>query len=87
VSQGGLDAEIRAAATTELPDGFRIDDLRWRFRQAGDARLRRVLHALAREGRLRCSGRGRSARWLRTSAQATGPADAPTPLPSAPPRG
>jgi len=63
--EGGLDARIRAAALEELSAPFAIADLRDACPGVGDARLRRVLHQLRREGRLRCEGRGRAARWVR----------------------
>lgn len=77
-ADGGLDTRIRIAAGRDLPDGFSIDDLRAAFPGVADARLRQGLDRLRREGRIRCSGRGRGARWTRTA-----PGSGPAPIPAA----
>lgn len=60
-----LDTRIRRAALLDLEDEFAFGQLRASCPGASDARIRRVLHQLRDEGRLRCTGRGRSARWVR----------------------
>jgi len=67
-ADGGMDARIRLAALRELPDGFPFGLLRGRFAEVPETRLRRVLDQLRAEGRLRCEGRGRAARWVREPA-------------------
>jgi hypothetical protein len=64
-ADGGTDTRVRIAALRELPDGFEFALLRRQFAEVGELRLRRVLNQLRAEGRLRCEGRGRAARWLR----------------------
>lgn len=64
-ADGGLETRIRLAALSELPDGFEFGLLRRSFPDAPDARLRRVLNQLRAEGRLRCEGQKRGARWVR----------------------
>lgn len=64
-ADGGLDARIREAALTGLPDAFPFGALRARFPDVPPERLRRVLLALRREGRLVCDGLKRAARWVR----------------------
>lgn len=64
-ADGGTDTRIRIAALRELPDAFELALLRARFSEAGEPRLRRCLNQLRAEGRLRCEGRGRAARWVR----------------------
>lgn len=61
----GLDARIAAAALAET-SGFELMALAKRFPEAPPARVRRVLHELRRQARIRCSGRGRGARWYAT---------------------
>ncbi len=72
-ADGGLDARIREAALSGLPDAFAFGDLRARFADAPPERLRRVLLALRREGRLLCDGLRRAARWVRTEPPAPPP--------------
>jgi hypothetical protein len=52
----------------ELPDAFEFALLRGRFAEVPQVRLRRILNQLRAEGRLRCEGRGRAARWVRETA-------------------
>jgi hypothetical protein len=63
-ADGGIDTRIRIAALRELPDAFEFGLLRSRFAEIAETRLRRVLNQLRVEGRLRCEGRGRAARWV-----------------------
>jgi hypothetical protein len=76
---GGTDTRIRVALLQDLPDGFAIADLRTACPDVPDARLRRVLAQVRREGRLRREGAGRGVRWHRTPAggAATDGGDAP----------
>ena len=60
----GLDAEIRTAALDALGPSFQFADLRARFPDVADPRLRRVLDGLRREGRVERVGAGRAARWI-----------------------
>lgn len=62
---GGLDARLRLAALTELPDGFAVALLRKRFPEAQPVRVKRVLDQLRKEGRLCAQGHGRGTRWWR----------------------
>ncbi len=64
-ARGGLALRIRKAILEDLPPSFPIGLLREHFPEAPDELLRRVLHELRTEGRLRCEGRGRSARWTK----------------------
>lgn len=64
-ADGGLDARIRVAALTELPDAFEVAMLRKRVADAKPERIKRVLDQLRREGRLATQGRGRGTRWVR----------------------
>lgn len=64
--QVDLDTRIRRGALYDLADGFAFGELRALAPGASDGRIRRVLHQLRDEGHLRCDGRGRSARWVRT---------------------
>lgn len=73
-ADGGTDTRVRLAALRELPDAFEFGLLRSRFAEIGEPRLRRILHQLRAEGRLRCEGRGRAARWVRLPAQGPLPA-------------
>ena len=66
-ADGGVDTRIRVAALEGLPDGFSIVALRAACPGVADGRLRRVLGGLRDEGRLRCEGRGRAARWVRVA--------------------
>ncbi len=66
--QGGTDWAVREAVLSELPDRFRIRELRARFPDVPDARLRRVLQALRAEGLLRTEGRGPGTFWVRAAA-------------------
>ena len=68
-ADGGTDTRVRIAALRELPDAFEFGLLRSRFAEIAETRLRRVLNQLRAEGRLRCEGRGRAARWVRVEAQ------------------
>jgi hypothetical protein len=61
----GTDARIREAVLRELPAAFPLADLAARFPDAPQARLRRALDRLRREGRLQRTGAGRGARWER----------------------
>jgi hypothetical protein len=65
-ADGGTDTRIRIAALRGLPDGFEFALLRSRFPDVPETRVRRVLNQLRAEGRLRCTARGRAARWVRT---------------------
>jgi hypothetical protein len=65
-ADGGTDTRIHVAALRELPDGFEFGLLRSRFPEVPETRVRRVLNQLRAEGRLRCTARGRAARWVRT---------------------
>ena len=67
-ADGGTDTRVRIAATRELPDAFEFALLRARFAEVPQVRLRRILNQLRAEGRLRCEGRGRAARWVREPA-------------------
>ena len=58
----------------ELPDAFEFALLRGRFAEVPEPRLRRILNQLRAEGRLRCEGRGRAARWVRVGDQEPLPA-------------
>ncbi len=62
---GGLDFEVRRCVLEELPDRFAIGQVRERFPQLGDQRLRKVLNGLRGEGLIECRGRGSGARWVR----------------------
>jgi hypothetical protein len=62
---GGADERIRVAALRELAPPFRSADLCARLPELPPERIRRVLNALRREGRLRLLGRGPAARWER----------------------
>lgn len=62
---GRLDTRVRQAVLQDMEPVFSFVALRARFADVPDARLRRILHALRSEGRVRCEGRGRSARWHR----------------------
>lgn len=73
-ADGGIDTRVRLAALRELPDAFEFGLLRARFAQVPELRLRRILNQLRAEGKLRCTGRGRAARWVRLEAQAPLPA-------------
>ena len=64
-ADGGTDTRVRIAAMRELPDAFEFALLRGRFAEVPEPRLRRILNQLRAEGRLRCEGRGRAARWVR----------------------
>ncbi len=64
---GATDLRIRRAVLQEVGDRFSIADLRSLLPDAQDTSLRRVLSRLREEGRVACHGRGRSARWVRTS--------------------
>lgn len=68
-ADGGTDTRVRLAALRELPDAFEFGLLRARFTEISELRLRRILNQLRAEGRLRCTGRGRAARWVRLEAQ------------------
>jgi hypothetical protein len=50
---------------SDLPGAFSIGDLREAFPGVSDGRIRSVLQALKREGRIDSSGAGRAARWRR----------------------
>jgi hypothetical protein len=65
---GGLDRRIREAALLGTPAPFRPAELRARVPGASVTRVVRVLNALRREGRVRCTGRGPAARWERVEA-------------------
>ncbi len=67
-ADGGTDTRVRIAALRELPDAFEFALLRGRFAEVPQVRLRRILNQLRAEGRLRCEGRGRAARWVRETA-------------------
>lgn len=58
----GIDAEIAVAALGET-GAFELIELANRFPDVPRSRVRRVLNELRRQGRVTCSGRGRSARW------------------------
>ena len=73
-ADGGTDTRVRLAALRELPDAFEFGLLRARFTEIPELRLRRILNQLRAEGRLRCTGRGRAARWVRLEAQGPLPA-------------
>jgi hypothetical protein len=64
-ADGGTDTRVRVAALRGLPDGFEFAELRGHFAEVKELRLRRILNQLRAEGRLRCEGRGRAARWFR----------------------
>lgn len=66
-SGAGLDERIRLVVLHELPGSFTIDELRRQLPEAETERLRRVLGMLRGEGRVRCDGRGRAARWTRVT--------------------
>ena len=68
-ADGGTDTRVRLAALRELPDAFEFSLLRSRFAEVTETRLRRILNQLRAEDRLRCTGRGRAARWVRVGAQ------------------
>jgi hypothetical protein len=68
-ADGGTDTRVRVAALRELPDGFEFALLRRQFAEVKELRLRRILNQLRAEGRLRCQGRGRAARWFRLEGQ------------------
>src|SRR5512143_1529293 len=73
-ADGGTDTRVRIAALRELPDGFEFAALRRQFAEVPELRLRRILSQLRAEGRLRCEGRGRAARWVRVEGQEPLPA-------------
>jgi len=73
-ADGGTDTRVRLAALRELPDAFEFALLRRQFAEVSELRLRRILNQLRAEGRLRCEGRGRAARWVRVGAQEPLPA-------------
>lgn len=75
-ADGGIDTRIRLAALREMPDGFAFSLLRDRFPDVPGPRVRRVLGQLLAEGRLRCEGRGRAARWVRQT-PLPGPSEGP----------
>ena len=59
----GIEERVRQAALHELPQPYAFRDLAVRFPDVPAARLRRQLDQLRKEGRIRRSGMGRSARW------------------------
>ncbi len=73
-ADGGTDTRVRVAALRELPDAFEFALLRRQFAEVKELRLRRILNQLRAEGRIRCEGRGRAARWFRVEAQEPLPA-------------
>ena len=73
-ADGGTDTRVRVAALRELPDAFEFALLRRQFAEVPERRLRRILNQLRAEGRLRCEGRGRAARWVRVEDQEPSPA-------------
>lgn len=64
-ADGGLDARIRFAALSELPDGFAIGLLRKHFPDARPERIKRIVDQLRGEGRLHAEGHGRGTVWRR----------------------
>jgi hypothetical protein len=67
-ADGGLDRRIREAALLGTTAPFRPAQLRACVPGASEQRVLRVLNALRREGRVRCTGRGPAARWERVEA-------------------
>ena len=65
-ADGGVVSRVRHAVLHELPPSFELAELRRRFAEVDVARVRRTLERLRAEGRVRCTGRGRGARWERT---------------------
>lgn len=72
-ASGGVDAELRAAALVELPDGFSARDLLAKCPGADARRVSRVLTALRVEGRLRREGASVRARWMRVPSVGSAP--------------
>jgi hypothetical protein len=62
-----LDEQLRGAVLYEMHSPFAIRDLATRFDGMSQARVRRVLREMEREGKVRCLGRGRGPRWERIS--------------------
>jgi len=69
-ADGGVVTRVRHAVLHELPPSFEFAELRQRFAEVDEARLHRILDRLRGEGRVRCTGRGRGARWVRLDAAA-----------------
>jgi Fic family protein len=63
--RGAKTRAIRQFIRSSASEEFSIDDVRRAAPVAGDALIRKVLHALRDEGALRAEGRGRRARWRR----------------------
>jgi hypothetical protein len=61
--EAGINERIRSAALEELPAPFAFAELAARFPEIPAARVRAELDRLRREGRVRCTGAGRGARW------------------------
>ncbi len=70
-AEGGVTNRVRHAVLHELPESFEFAELRERFADVDEARLHRILDRLRAEGRVRCTGRGRRARWERTDSGLT----------------
>ena len=64
-AEGPLDRRIREAALLGATAPFRPAELRARVPGASERRVVRVLNALRREGRVRCTGCGSGVRWER----------------------
>lgn len=74
---GGAETRVRVALLHDIPDGFTLADLRVACPDVPDARLRSIMGRVRREGRLRCEGAKRAARWYRVAPQAPEAPQAP----------
>lgn len=59
-----LDEQVRTAALACGSEPFAIADMAARVEGASESRVRRVLHEMQRENKVRCLGRGRGPRWV-----------------------
>ena len=64
---GRTETQVRVAVLKELPTCFSIVELRDKFPDNLRDRISRLLANLRKEGLVRCTGRGKGARWHRCS--------------------
>ncbi|MGQ0642156.1 MAG: ERCC4 domain-containing protein [Gemmatimonadaceae bacterium] len=67
-----LDEQLRETVLNEVNGRFAVSDLAVRFDGMSEARVRRVLREMEREGKVRCLGRGRGPRWELVRVNGTG---------------